>query len=95
MVEQEEKNELNKKNYRKLKRNVILISRTKLGEQQQDSASSREVETLELKIMKLRKENEILKRKFSSMEACQRCSISNYGPHDLEIGLLPFNFMQV
>ncbi|KAK8585469.1 hypothetical protein V6N13_050448 [Hibiscus sabdariffa] len=58
MVEQEEKNELNKKLQEAEKE--LLISRTKLGEQQQDSASSREVETLKLKIMKLRKENEIL-----------------------------------
>ncbi|XP_017982561.1 PREDICTED: protein At-4/1 isoform X3 [Theobroma cacao] len=46
----------------------LLISRTKLAEQQQDSASSRQVETLKLKIMKLRKENEILKRKLSSLD---------------------------
>ncbi|KAK8978574.1 hypothetical protein V6N11_055561 [Hibiscus sabdariffa] len=68
MVEQEEKNELNKKLQEAEKE--LLIIRTKLGEQQQDSASSRQVETLKLKIMKLRKENEILKRKLSSMEAC-------------------------
>ncbi|XP_038991852.1 protein At-4/1 [Hibiscus syriacus] len=68
MVEQEEKNELNKKLQEAEKE--LLIIRTKLGEQQQDSASSRQVETLKLKMMKLRKENEILKRKLSSMEAC-------------------------
>ncbi|KAK8703539.1 hypothetical protein V6N13_047194 [Hibiscus sabdariffa] len=68
MVEQEEKNEMIKKLQEAEKE--LLISRTKLGEQQQDSASSRQVETLKLKIMKLRKENEILKRKLSSMEAC-------------------------
>ncbi|GMJ01716.1 hypothetical protein like AT4G26020 [Hibiscus trionum] len=68
MVEQEEKNELNKKLQEAEKE--LLISRTKLGEQQEDSASSRQVETLKLKIMKLRKENEILKRKLSTMEAC-------------------------
>ncbi|OMP07937.1 hypothetical protein COLO4_06926 [Corchorus olitorius] len=66
MIEQEEKNELNKKLHGMEKE--LLISRTKLVEQQQDSASSRQVETLKLKIMKLRKENEILKRKLSSLD---------------------------
>ncbi|XVE79949.1 hypothetical protein DITRI_Ditri14bG0098400 [Diplodiscus trichospermus] len=68
LVEQEEKNELNKKLQSVEKE--LLISRTKCLEQQQDSASSRQVETLKLKIMKLRKENEILKRKLSSVEEC-------------------------
>ncbi|XVE98864.1 hypothetical protein REPUB_Repub03eG0145500 [Reevesia pubescens] len=68
MVEQEEKNELNKKLQDVEKE--LLISRTKLVEQQQDSGSSLQVETLKLKIMKLRKENEILKRKLSSLEEC-------------------------
>ncbi|PPS00506.1 hypothetical protein GOBAR_AA20152 [Gossypium barbadense] len=68
LIEQEEKNELTKKLQEAEKE--LLISRTKLGEQQQDSASNQQVETLKLKIMKLRKENEILKRKLSSMEAC-------------------------
>ncbi|OMP05471.1 hypothetical protein CCACVL1_01885 [Corchorus capsularis] len=66
MIEQEEKNELNKKLHDMEKE--LLISRTKLVEQQQDSASSRQVETLKLKIMKLRKENEIIKRKLSSLD---------------------------
>ncbi|EOY32060.1 Uncharacterized protein TCM_039500 [Theobroma cacao] len=66
LIEQEEKNDLNKKLQEMEKE--LLISRTKLAEQQQDSASSRQVETLKLKIMKLRKENEILKRKLSSLD---------------------------
>ncbi|XP_021276643.1 protein At-4/1 [Herrania umbratica] len=66
LIEQEEKNDLNKKLQGMEKE--LLISRTKLVEQQQDSASSRQVETLKLKIMKLRKENEILKRKLSSLD---------------------------
>ncbi|MBA0737778.1 hypothetical protein Gogos_011225, partial [Gossypium gossypioides] len=73
LIEQEEKNELTKKLQeaeKECKFVIVLISRTKLGEQQQDSASNQQVETLKLKIMKLRKENEILKRKLSSMEAC-------------------------
>ncbi|KAJ4833194.1 putative inactive purple acid phosphatase 28 [Turnera subulata] len=41
------------------------ISKTKHVEQRQDLTSNRLVETLKVKIMKLRKENEILKRKFS------------------------------
>ncbi|MBA0612274.1 hypothetical protein Godav_012900, partial [Gossypium davidsonii] len=73
LIEQEEKNELTKKLQeaeKECKFVIVLISRTKLGEQQQDSSSNQQVETLKLKIMKLRKENEILKRKLSSMEAC-------------------------
>nr|TKR85280.1 hypothetical protein D5086_0000249460 [Populus alba] len=66
MVEQEEKNELNKK-LQGLEKE-LLISKTKRVEQQQDLASSRLVETLKQKIMKLRKENEILKRKLSHSE---------------------------
>ncbi|XP_022753435.1 protein At-4/1 isoform X3 [Durio zibethinus] len=50
------------------KESELLISRMKLVEQQGDSASNRQVETLKLKIMKLRKENEILKRKLSSVQ---------------------------
>lgn len=66
MIEQEEKNELNKK-LQGLEKE-LLISKTKRVEQQQDLASSRLVETLKQKIMKLRKENEILKRKLSHSE---------------------------
>ncbi|RVX07744.1 Retrovirus-related Pol polyprotein from transposon RE1 [Vitis vinifera] len=62
MVEQEERNVLTKK-LQNWKRNVMLISRTKLVEQQRDLASNRHVDTLKQKIMKLRKENEVLKRK--------------------------------
>uniref|UniRef100_A0A2C9WDF1 Protein At-4/1 n=1 Tax=Manihot esculenta TaxID=3983 RepID=A0A2C9WDF1_MANES len=65
-VEQEEKNELNKK-LQDLEKQLV-ISKTKLVEQQQDLASNRLVETLKAKIMKLRKENEILRRKLSHSE---------------------------
>lgn len=41
---------------------AVLVSKAKLGEQQQDLTASRNVETLKQKIMKLRKENEVLKR---------------------------------
>ncbi|KAE8056714.1 hypothetical protein FH972_013460 [Carpinus fangiana] len=61
LTEQEEKNELSKK-LQELEKE-LLISRTKQVEQQRDMVSSRFVETLKMKIMKLRKENEILKRK--------------------------------
>nr|XP_023924522.1 protein At-4/1-like [Quercus suber] len=66
MIEQEEKNELSRK-IQELEKEV-LISRTKLVEQQRDMVSSRLVETLKLKIMKLRKENEILRRKLPCTE---------------------------
>ncbi|XP_034699524.1 protein At-4/1 [Vitis riparia] len=61
MVEQEERNVLTKK-LQNLEKEM-LISRTKLVEQQRDLASNRHVDTLKQKIMKLRKENEVLKRK--------------------------------
>ncbi|XP_016647451.1 PREDICTED: protein At-4/1 isoform X1 [Prunus mume] len=61
-IEQEEKNELSKK-LQDLQKE-LLVSRSKLVEQQRDSNSIWQVETLKTKIMKLRKENEILKRKF-------------------------------
>ncbi|OVA07528.1 hypothetical protein BVC80_37g18 [Macleaya cordata] len=60
LVEQEEKRELNNK-LQNAERE-LLISRKKLEEQQRDSTSNRHVETLKQKIMKLRKENEVLKR---------------------------------
>ncbi|KAM3686024.1 hypothetical protein ACJW31_11G165400 [Castanea mollissima] len=66
MIEQEEKNELSRK-IQELEKE-LLISRTKLVEQQRDMVSSWLVETLELKIMKLQKENEILRRKLSCSE---------------------------
>ncbi|KAL8135355.1 protein At-4/1 isoform X1 [Apium graveolens] len=65
-IEQEEKNELN----RRLQdiEKELLVSKAKLGEQQQDLTSSRNVETLKQKIMKLRKENEVLKRQLSMLK---------------------------
>lgn len=65
-IEQEEKNELN----RRLQdiEKELLVSKTKLGEQQQDLTSSRNVETLKQKIMRLRKENEVLKRQLSVLK---------------------------
>lgn len=66
LVEQEEKHELKRK-LQDLEKE-LLISRTKLVEQQRDSASNRQVETLKSRMMKLRKENEILKRKMCCTE---------------------------
>ncbi|KAF7837967.1 protein At-4/1 [Senna tora] len=66
LVEQEEKNELNKKVQHLEKE--LLICKTKLVDQQQDMTSNWHVETLKQKIMKLRKENEVLKRKLSHSE---------------------------
>ncbi|KAJ0090940.1 hypothetical protein Patl1_14084 [Pistacia atlantica] len=66
LLEQEEKSDLSKK-LQDLEKE-LLISRTKLVEQQRDLTSIQNVETLKLKIMKLRKENEILKRKLSSYQ---------------------------
>ncbi|CAI9766434.1 unnamed protein product [Fraxinus pennsylvanica] len=63
LIEQEEKNELNKK-LQDLEKELFM-SRTKLAEQQRDSTSNQHVETLKQKIMKLRKENEVLKRKLA------------------------------
>ncbi|KAI8571396.1 hypothetical protein RHMOL_Rhmol01G0116700 [Rhododendron molle] len=62
MIEQEEKNELNKR-LQNLEKE-LLISRTKLTKHHRDTTSNRHVETLKQKIMKLRKENEVLKRQF-------------------------------
>ncbi|KAL0763227.1 hypothetical protein Bca101_079378 [Brassica carinata] len=45
---------------------AVVISRTTVAEKQRDTTSYRQVETLKQKLMKLRKENEILKRKLSS-----------------------------
>lgn len=61
MMEQEEKNGLNRK-LQSLEKE-LLISKTKLGENKQDLSSSRHVETLKQKVMTLRKENEVLKRR--------------------------------
>ncbi|VVB11461.1 unnamed protein product [Arabis nemorensis] len=63
-MEQEEKNDINNK-LQSLQKE-LLISRTTIAEKQRDTTSNRQVETLKLKLMKLRKENEILKRKLSS-----------------------------
>ncbi|KAJ0599536.1 hypothetical protein HanIR_Chr03g0105971 [Helianthus annuus] len=63
MMEQEEKNDLNRK-LQSLEKE-LLISRTKLAENKQDLSSSRHVETLKQKVMKLRKENEVLKRRLA------------------------------
>ncbi|XP_061994159.1 protein At-4/1 isoform X1 [Rosa rugosa] len=65
-IEQEEKNELNRK-LQDLEKEM-LVSRSKLVQQQRDSNSNWQVETLKTKLMKLRKENEILKRKLHSDE---------------------------
>ncbi|GKB69464.1 hypothetical protein Tco_0930876 [Tanacetum coccineum] len=62
MMEQEEKNELNRKLHNLEKE--LLISKTKLAaENKQDLSSNRNVENLKQKVMKLRKENEVLKRR--------------------------------
>ncbi|MFS7918444.1 hypothetical protein Hanom_Chr03g00201111 [Helianthus anomalus] len=63
MMEQEEKNDLNRK-LQSLEKE-LLISRTKLAENKQDLSSNRHVETLKQKVMKLRKENEVLKRRLA------------------------------
>ncbi|XAR63752.1 hypothetical protein NMG60_11023806 [Bertholletia excelsa] len=66
LVEQEEKKELNRtiQNLEK----ELLISRTKLADQQRDLTSTRYNETLKQKIMKLRKENEVLRRQLSGLK---------------------------
>ncbi|XP_047147520.1 protein At-4/1 isoform X2 [Vigna umbellata] len=65
-VEQEEKNELNRK-IQNLEKE-LLICKAKLVDQQQEMTANWHVETLKQKIMKLRKENEVLKRKLSHSE---------------------------
>ncbi|KAL9314698.1 hypothetical protein ACSQ67_020150 [Phaseolus vulgaris] len=65
-VEQEEKNELNRK-IQNLEKE-LLICKGKLVDQQQEMTANWHVETLKQKIMKLRKENEVLKRKLSHSE---------------------------
>ncbi|XP_066317879.1 protein At-4/1 [Miscanthus floridulus] len=66
-VEQEEKKDM----HRKLQNaeNELRITRMKQAEQQRDSVSIQHVETLKQKVMKLRKENESLKRRLASSEA--------------------------
>ncbi|CAM0146494.1 unnamed protein product [Urochloa decumbens] len=65
-VEQEEKKDM----HRKLQNaeNELRIMRMKQAEQQRDSISVQHVETLKQKVMKLRKENESLKRRLASSE---------------------------
>ncbi|XP_022842820.1 protein At-4/1 [Olea europaea var. sylvestris] len=63
LIEQEEKNELNKK-FPDLEKELFM-SQSKLAELQRDSTSNQHMETLKQKIMKLRKENEVLKRKLA------------------------------
>ncbi|KFK40845.1 hypothetical protein AALP_AA2G049000 [Arabis alpina] len=64
LMEQEEKNDISNK-LQSLQMELV-ISRTTVAEKQRDTTSNRQVETLKQKLMKLRKENEILKRKLSS-----------------------------
>ncbi|KAI4335349.1 hypothetical protein L6164_014003 [Bauhinia variegata] len=66
LIEQEEKTELNKKVLHLEKE--LVLSKANLVNQQQDVSSNWHVETLKQKIMKLRKENEVLKRKLSHSE---------------------------
>ncbi|KAK6944582.1 hypothetical protein RJ641_025684 [Dillenia turbinata] len=61
LIELEEKKELTKK-LQNLERE-LLISKTKLADRQSNSTSDWHVDALKQKLMKLRKENEILKRK--------------------------------
>ncbi|XP_077238448.1 4/1 protein short form protein isoform X2 [Tasmannia lanceolata] len=60
MLEQEDKNDSNKKLQNA--ENELQICKMKQAEQQSESTSNRRVDTLKQKIMKLRKENEVLKR---------------------------------
>ncbi|XP_010539411.1 PREDICTED: protein At-4/1 [Tarenaya hassleriana] len=64
LVEQEERKDIT--NRLQDLQKELLISKTTFVEQRRDMTSARQVETLKVKVMKLRKENEILKRKLSS-----------------------------
>ncbi|CAM0946892.1 unnamed protein product [Alopecurus aequalis] len=66
MVEQEEKNDMQRK--LKSAENELRIMKMKQAEQQWDSVSVQHVEALKQKVMKLRKENESLKRRLASSE---------------------------
>ncbi|KAM0872294.1 hypothetical protein ACQ4PT_038821 [Festuca glaucescens] len=66
MVEQEEKNDMQRK--LKSAENELRIMKMKQAEQQRDSVSVQHVESLKQKVMKLRKENESLKRRLASSE---------------------------
>lgn len=46
-------------------KSAVFMSQSKLAELQRDSTSNQHMETLKQKIMKLRKENEVLKRKLA------------------------------
>jgi len=52
-----------------LSHDAVRITRMKQAEQQRDSVSVQHVETLKQKVMKLRKENESLKRRLASSVA--------------------------
>lgn len=71
LVDQEEKIELSEK-VQNLEKE-LLISRTKLAENQLDLTSNQHAETLKQKIMKLRRENEVLKRRLND----ENCPISS------------------
>ncbi|CAN8325968.1 unnamed protein product [Cochlearia groenlandica] len=64
LMEQEEKNDVSNK-LQSLQKELV-ISRTTVAEKHRETTSTRQVETLKQKLMKMRKENEILKRKLSS-----------------------------
>lgn len=66
-VEQEEKKDMHKKLQNA--EHELRITRMKQAEQQRDSISVQHVETLKQKVMKLRKENESLKRRLASSGA--------------------------
>uniref|UniRef100_A0A453NBL6 Uncharacterized protein n=1 Tax=Aegilops tauschii subsp. strangulata TaxID=200361 RepID=A0A453NBL6_AEGTS len=66
MVEQEEKDDTQRK--LKTAENELRILKMKQAEQQRDSVSVQHVESLKQKVMKLRKENESLKRRLASSE---------------------------
>ncbi|XP_051195132.1 protein At-4/1 isoform X1 [Lolium perenne] len=66
MVEQEEKNDVQRK--LKSAENELRIMKMKQAEQQRDSVAVQHVEALKQKVMKLRKENESLKRRLASSE---------------------------
>ncbi|KAL6629828.1 hypothetical protein ACP70R_029593 [Stipagrostis hirtigluma subsp. patula] len=67
-VEQEEKMDLHRKLQNAENEFSVRIMRTKQAEQQRDTIAVQHVETLKQKVMKLRKENESLKRRLASTE---------------------------
>ncbi|KAG8058108.1 hypothetical protein GUJ93_ZPchr0002g25356 [Zizania palustris] len=66
MIEQEEKNGMHMK--LRNAENELRVMKMKQAEQQRDSISVLHVETLKQKVMKLRKENESMKRRLASSE---------------------------